>query len=332
MFITSLKNASLAIRDHLWTAWDIAKASSWHSAPQLVDLLAQGRRQGFNESPDSLYSLGFINIQQGSEWKITIPDIDAFYTVVSLHSKNNQSSFEWLSDKVKNERTITLSDNVSSQQGINTTDFKGLCQLMVRQYFTYPVDSVNLPLPTITKTPEIGHKKRIYYFPASVIAGMKFLLWRLKPLIAVKFLQYRLGNKLPRNTFLSFDDIVELWKGGNEMVTRMGVNKFRYLFCYYDIPENHYMKINYNSKGSHYFAFALNHTWVQRIKHDQHTTHANSFQLQNTNDQFDIFVTLQPESHDNNLCTLGNTKGIIGFREIFPGSNPEKPECLVTSK
>ena len=326
------KYAAHALRDHLWTAWDVASQASWRGTPRLVDLLAGGRRQGFNESPDSFYSLGFINIRSGTTWRIGIPDIGAFYTVVSLHSGSRQKCVEWLVDENdRGERSILLCHEAPAEFGIDTEGFGGLCQIMVRQYFTYPVDTRRLPFPRLIQQNNAGQQKQLHWLPGWAVAGTRFLIWRLKPLLAVKYLHYRLGNRLPRNVFLSFEDIVQLWKGGAEMVTRMGIERFRYLFCYYDLTPGQAMKIRYDANNSRYFAFALNHLWVQRLIHNVIATHANSYQLESVNGCYEVMITLQPVDQKNNLCTLGNRRGIIAFREILPGLKPTLPECTIVT-
>src|SRR3989337_2541019 len=86
-----MTEAGRALRDHAWAAWDIANDACGSETLAFVDLLAGGKRKGFCESPDSRYSVSFIEIGRDTTYRVTIPMEGALYCATSLHSVRQQS-------------------------------------------------------------------------------------------------------------------------------------------------------------------------------------------------------------------------------------------------
>ena len=328
------KDAIHALRDHFWTAFDIARNTGWKRRPALIDLLAKRRRKGFCESPDSFYTVGFINIRRGGKYRINIPNSSALYIAISLSSGKQQAVLELTrcsDSNTMHSQEITLADGVATGDSLDTSKFSGLTQLMIRQYFNNTSDSVSTPFPHIEYNKPLERDRlRDSMLPASILSGWYFLSWRLKTVLGIKFLQYYLGSNFPRNTFMTVEEIRDLWRSGHLTVSRLGINTFRYFFSIFDLKPGQILKISYRPNDSQYFAFSLNNSWMQGLDSTYHGTYINSKQLhEDVDGSYTIFVGDKNRGYKNFLDTKGYRRGLIHFREILSSDESLRPRAVI---
>ncbi len=319
-----------AVRDHAWAALDVGRRASWCGAPVLVDLLAGGRRKGFCESPDSLYSVGFINIQPDCAYRLQIPASDAFYAAVSLHARGRQSHLEWVPQGVTE---VVLQDGAATDRTLDTRGYTGMTQVMVRQYFDRQGGTRVPTLPRLELLgPAKGSTRLRHAVPAGLVAGMRFLSWRLKPLLAIKYLHHRLGRRFPKNCFLTLEDIVGLWRGAPKTVERLGLSAFRYSFCIAELRPGERLQIHYRPSGGRYFAFSLNNNWMQGLGQGSTSSYLSSLQLRPAADgSVTINIGSCDRGYPNFLSTKGHRLALVHFREIMPSPEAKRPACSVVN-
>ncbi|NOY17299.1 MAG: hypothetical protein GXP23_10300 [Gammaproteobacteria bacterium] len=338
MSFQSVRDGVYAIWSHLWTAYDVARMARRDEAPDLVDLLAGGKRKGFLESADTFYAIGFINIQRGAVYRIVLPDTKSFYTAVSLHSSRQQSSIEIFKEESGEESgvmTLLLGDSVAHSEGLDTAAYHGITQLMVRQYYVSDrmVSSTQMPTLEVLSPPPMAAMKSKYQ--VSIAVGMQFFYWRLKLLLGTKYIQFRIRRAGQRNRFYSQEDASSLLPSVKASVSRLGMAKYRYLLCMFDIHENEMLRIDYQPKDDGYFAFCLHNNWMQNIRGGGESEHLNSHQLEERSEGgYSIYVGgCNYGNKTNYLNTSGYTRGVIAFREIAPAEGAEIPGCrLITTE
>ena len=333
-FLRSVGDFFHAIRDHAWTASEIA--AGWRpEAPVLVDLLGGGRRKGLNEAPDCFYSLTFLLLGPGRSYELRLPETKAFYTVVTLHSPDDQSSLELVSDDGEAGlagRTVTLAPGAAAPGGLDTAPYRGLTQIMVRQYCRSIEDASERPFPQLRAvSPDGGPVAAARRLPHALVAGFYFFRWRLKALLGLKYLLTRLGGRVPKNTFLSFEEVLSIWHGGPEVVTRLAVRDFKYVFCIYELGEDEVLRVRYGPGTGRYFSYSLvNLGGLQGLDHYRRPTYCNSFQL--TPDAEGVYtVDVGPQAGNGApwMDTTGYRRGVLGFREILPADGGSRPVCTV---
>jgi len=332
MFVRNLRDGIFALWSHLWAAYDVSRRARGDTAPQLTDLLAGGERKGFFESADTFYAIGFINIQRGLIYRLEIPAVSSFYTAISLHSSKQQSSIEYFNDNGDNGASILLADGVKKSEGLDTSIYQGMTQLMIRQYFwsAHQVDGSKMPQIERLKSPTMAPSS--YIQPARMIAGMRFFGWRIKMLLGTKYIQFRMKQAKKINKFYSQEEAASLWTSIKTSVSRLGMTKFRYLICMYEIHEDEVLRIDYRQKGSHYFAFCLHNNWMQGINVKENSGHLNSSQIRKGGDgSYTVHVGSHSDGYDNFMNVSGYRSGIIAFREISSSNNEEVPSCRVIS-
>lgn len=330
-FLRSLRDFLFALRDHAWTAWDVARAAARKRDPALVDLLAGGRRGGFCESPDSLYGVGFLPLGRGAEYRLRIPPGPAFYLAVSLHSSRCQRHFELAGEAAAKGREIALRDGeagAAAENGLDTRGFEGLTQVMARQYFDRTAGRRPPQMPRVELLrPPAAETLWRRAAPAPLVAGLRFLVWRLQAVAAFKLIMLFHGRRLPKNRFLTMQDLEPLRHGARQTVPRMGVTSFAYAFCAFELAPGETLAVRYRPAGSGYFAFSLNNTWFQGIGRGGETSYLSSLQLEPDGDgRFTLEVGEGPGA-GGLLDTRGYRRGVLHFRRISPLPGDELPEC-----
>jgi hypothetical protein len=331
--LRSPRDALLALRDHAWTAWDVARAAGRRRSPALVDLLAGGRRGGFCESPDSLYAVGFLPLGPGAVYLLRIPSGPAFYLAVSLHSSRCQRHFELAGEAASRERGVTLRDGEVGENGLDTRGFRGLTQVMVRQYFDRTAGHRPPEMPRVEQLqPPAGEPARRLAAPAPWIAGLRFLAWRLKAVAAFKLIMLRYASRLPKNRFLTMEDLEPLRHGARQTVPRMGMTSFAYAFCAFELAPGESLAIRYRPADSGYFAFSLNNSWFQGIDRGRGAAYLSSLQLAPDGEgRFTLEVGDAPAGGPL-LDVRGYRRGVVHFRRISPAPGDELPECKLQTR
>ncbi len=317
------------LRDHLWTAADVARGAARELAPELCDLLAGGRRRGFCESPDSLYSVGFLRLGPGVEYRLRIPGGPAFYAVVTLSLDGRQRSMELEAPEGSSlaGHELVLGEGADAPLGVDTDGLRGLAQVMVRQYFDRTRGRARPRPPRLIPAgaPERGRWRR---WSDGALAGARFLAWRLAPLAAVKLLRARPGQGFPTNRFLTTEDVRDRWRGGSGTVRRLGVGAFRYAFCLFDLGPGEALEVRFRPRGSRYFAFSVNNDWMQGVDAEYRASYCSSFQARPGADGWvRLRVTAHGGSDGGDLVTGGRRRGLIHFREILARPGVELPTC-----
>lgn len=317
------------LRDHLWAAADVARGAARVPAPVLCDLLAGGRRRGFCESPDSLYSVGFVRLGPGVEHRLHLPAGPAFYKVVTLSADGVQRSLELVAPPGGaglGARELTLADGAGAPWGLDTSWFGGLAQVMVRQYFDRTAGpQPGAPRLTPVRAPERGRWRR---WSDGALAAGRFLAWRLRPVAAIRFLRAWRRRRFPVNRFLTMEDVLDLWPGGPRTVRRLGVEAFRYAFCVFDLKPGEALEIRYRPRGSRYYAFSVNNDWMQGVGSGRDAAYRSSFQAPPGPDgEVTLRVSAQGGDGSGDLATGGRRSGLIHFREILGRPGSELPTC-----
>lgn len=325
----SVADGVRCLRDHLWTAADVARDTAREPSPELCDLLAGGRRRGFCESPDSLYSVGFLRLAPEVEHRLRIPDGPAFYAVVTLSLDGWQRSLELSppAGRRLGERDLVLAEGVEAPRGVDTAGLDGLAQVMVRQYFDRNRGGARPRPPRLVpvRAPRRGRWRR---WTDGALAAGRFLAWRLAPLAAVKLLRAWPGRDVPTNRFLTTDDVRDLWRGGSRTVRRVGVGDFRYAFCLFDLGADEILEIRYRPRGSAYHAFSINNDWMQGIDAGYRASYCSSFQVPPGPDgAVTLRVSARGGPEAGTLDTGGRRRGLIHFREILSRPGAELPSC-----
>jgi len=317
------------LRDHLWAAADVARGAAGRPAPALCDLLAGGRRRGFCESPDSLYSVGFVRLGPGIAYRLHLPAGPAFYGVVTLSLNGRQTSFELEAPDGEGlgARDLLLAEGEVPPSGLDTRELRGLTQVMVRQYF----DRTRLgERPTPPRLERLSGPKRGAFAGRldGLRAGFRFLAWRLAPVAAIKLVRAWPGRSVPVNQFLTMDDVLDLWPGGPRTVRHLGVGAFRYAFCVFDLEPGEALEICFRPRGSKYYAFSVNNDWMQGIDAGYLASYRSSFQAPpDSGGVVALRLSAQGGPGGTVLATGGRRRGLVHFREILPRSAGELPTC-----
>lgn len=332
--LRSLRDAARALGDHLWTAWDVGRRAHWQRPPRLVDLLAGGRRQGFCESSDALYSVGFVNLRAGCVYRLTLGRSPAFYTAVSLHSGRRQVAAEFAArpgGAGQEPRQIMLCEGGHDGERLATRGFRGLTQIMVRQYYRPAAAASPPPLPVLERLEPPAEQPLPHPpLPAFLAAGLRFAAWRLQALLAFKLLMLWQGRHLPRNRFLTMDDLAHLRHGARETVPRMGLTSFAYAFCAFDLGPGQCLRIRYRPAGEGYFTFSLNNAWLQGLGRGADACSVSSGELEPLADgSYLLEVGERPRGGLPHLATRGYRFGVIHFRRIFPAPGEPRPVCTL---
>lgn len=325
----SVSEGLRCLRDHLWTAADVARGAAGDPAPELCDLLAGGRRRGFCESPDSLYSVGFVRLGPGVEYRLRIPAGPAFYAVVTLSLDGRQRSMELEASDGGGlaGHELVLGEGVDAPLGVDTDGLRGLAQVMVRQYFDRTRAGAR-PRPPRLVPAVAPDRGRWRLWADGALAGGRFLAWRLAPLAAVKLLRAWPGERVPKNRFLTTQDVRDSWRGGSGTVRRLGVGAFRYAFCLFDLEPGEALEICFHPRGSRYFAFSVNNDWMQGVDAEYRTSYRSSFQVRPGADgSVRLRVTMHGGARGGDLVTGGRRSGLIHFREILARPGAELPTC-----
>jgi hypothetical protein len=317
------------LRDHLWAAADVARGATRVPAPVLCDLLAAGRRRGFCESPDSLYSVGFVRLGSGVAYRLHLPAGPAFYSVVTLSADGTQRSLELVAPAGGaglGARELALAEGAGAPWGLDTARLGGLAQVMVRQYF----DRTAGPRPGAphlipVRVPERGPLRR---WADGALAGGRFLAWRLRPVAAIRLIRAWPHRRFPVNRFLTMEDVLDLWPGGCRMVRRLGVETFRYAVCVFALEPGEALEIRFRPRGSRYHAFSVNNDWMQGIGTGRDASYRSSFQAPPGSDgEVTLRVSAQGGHRSGDLATGGRRSGLIHFREILGRPGAELPAC-----
>jgi len=333
--VRNAANAIKAVSTHIQVAYDLGREACWEGVPGMVDLLDGGRRKGFLESPDTLYSIGFINIERGYNYRVIVMPSRAFCTVISLHSADRQSSLEFFNDTSRHSEypvSALLGDGLSGPDKIDSSAYSGMTQVMVRQYFYDRKHSQDLPLPVIERSglmaQALSGKKKI---SARYEVTSKFLRWRLRMLFGMKYMQMRLGDKLPRNKFVTSEEVALLFRGIKTSLARIGISTFHYLVCMFDIRESQVMRIHYRPSKNRYFAFCLNNNWMQGLDiKNREAVHLNSRQMKMDREGgYTLYVGNQDPGLGNFLDLGDCSQGVISFREIGTEGEARRPHCEV---
>ena len=330
----AFSDAFQALGSHIQVAYELGREASWDDAPIMVDLLAGGRRKGFLESPDTLYSIGFINIERGGHYRIVPAKSKAFCTVVSLHASGHQSSAEFFNDQAGIVDTVCagLGDGLKGSDELDTSAYSGMTQIMVRQYFYSNADLQGLALPLLERSEvrDQGRRGRIR-ITAGYQAASQFLRWRLRMLFGMKYMQLRLGARLPKNKFVSSKEVALLFKGIKASLTRIGISTFHYLVCMFEVRPNQVLKIYYRPPRSRYFAFCLNNGWMQGLDGTADSVvHLNSSQMEaDSEGGYTLYVGHRNPGSEYFLALDGCLQGVVSFREIGSSGDAERPHCEV---
>ncbi len=329
-------DALRAVGTHIQVAYELGREADWDGAPEMVDLLAGGKRKGFLESPDTLYSIGFINIQRGVHYNIVPAKSNAFCTVVSLHSTGRQNSVEFFND-VRNETgsaaiRARLGDGLKGDKELDTAGYSGMTQIMVRQYFYNRADVQGLSLPRVelSQVPDTYRRDRAR-FTARVKTASQFLRWRLRMLFGMKYMQMRLGDRLPKNKFVSSEEVALLFKGIKTSLTRIGISTFHYLVCMFELQPNQVLKVYYRPAKNRYFAFCLNNSWMQGLDSEVGAdVHLNSSQMEaDSEGGYTLYIGHQNPGSGYFLALGGHRRGVVSFREIGTSGEAARPHCEV---
>lgn len=331
----SFADGMLCLRDHLWAAADVARGAARRSGPVLSDLLAAGRRRGFCESPDSLYSVGFLRLGPGIAYRIHVPAGTAFYGVVTVSFGGRQRTLETAAPAASPGRgpggldahDVLLAEGTAPPEGIDTAGCEGLAQVMVRQYFDRGRLAGAPAPPRVARVagPAGGPVRR---WADGLRAGGRFLAWRLAPVAAIKLIRARAGRRFPVNRFLTMDDVLDLWPGGPGTVRRLGVDAFRYAFCRFDLARGEDLEIRFRPRGSIYYAFSVNNEWMQGVDPDYRASYRSSFDVPPGSDGFVVLrLSAQDRPAPGTLATGGRRRGLVHFREILSRSRAELPAC-----
>jgi|GEM_PF-3539500 len=325
----SLVDGLRCLRDHLWAAADVARGAARAPVPELSDLLAGGRRRGFCESPDSLYSVGFVRLGPGIAYHLHLPAGPAFYGVVTLSLDGRQTGLELGAPDGEGlrARTLHLAEGEAKPSGLDTREFRGLAQVMVRQYFDRTRDGERPVPPRLERVAGPGRGAFGRWLDAAR-AGARFLAWRLAPVAVIKLLRAWPGRRVPVNRFLTMDDVLDQWRGGPRTVRHLGVGAFRYAFCLFDLDSDEALEIRFRPRGSKYYAFSVNNDWMQGIDAGYLASYRSSFQAPPGSDGVvALRLSAQGDAGRAVLATGGRRSGLVHFREILPRPGAELPTC-----